>query len=482
WSGGLTNPPPILEIPRMSVFGRALPTLRTEIPGPESKRWVEALAQTECPAITARRSRRQEKGGVGQDPIVWERASGSNIEDVDGNVYVDLTSAFAVAGIGHAHPRVQAAAAEQSSTLIHAMGDVYPGRVKIQLAKRLADLCPGDLEVSIFAMTGAEAVEAALKTAAVATGKSEVIAFSDSYHGLSLGALNVTAYRKEFKAPFMGQLARFGRHLPFPNCYRCPLGETRESCELACLNLVRQALDSPASGMSDVGAVLVEPIQGRGGIVIPPEDWLVGLAELCKAHDVLLIFDEIYTGFGRTGTWFAAEHSRVTPDLMCIGKAMGGGFPISAVVGSRDVMERWGLSAGESIHTSTFLGNPLGCAMALASLDALESEEMVTRAAALEDTLRAGLEALAAKHEIIGDVRGRGAMFGVELVESRQSKVPASTVSLRICRQLLERGYVVLPSGVFGNVISLVPPFVITDEQLESFFECFDFLLANATN
>lgn len=454
--------------------GRSLPQLTTEIPGPQSRHWVDSLSRTECPAITARRSRRSEAGGVSQDPIVWEAGLGANIRDVDGNVYVDVTSSFAVAGIGHSHPVVATAAAQQASTLPHAMGDVYPARVKIELAERLAQLAPGDLEVSIFGMSGAESVEAAVKSAVICTGKNTIVSFHGSYHGLSLGALAVTGYRREFKAPFKGQIAQFGRQYPFPNCYRCPVSRQYPDCNIACMKPLVDALDSPASGLDDVAAVLVEPIQGRGGIVIPPDEWLISLAEVCKARGILLIFDEIFTGFGRTGRWFAAEHSGVTPDLMCIGKALGGGFPISAAIGTRDVMDHWGLSKGEALHTSTFLGNPLGCAMAQAAIGVLTSEKLIERSALLEETIRDGLAQLADKYDGIGNVRGRGTMFGVEFVSSRDDRTPDPAIVMVLTRRLLQRGFLVLPAGIHGNVLGITPPFVITIKQLEAFFAALD--------
>ena len=457
--------------------GSRLPKLETSVPGPESARWVNRLADTECPAITARRARRAEAGGVEQDPIVWESAVGANVTDVDGNVFVDLTAAFGVAAIGHRHPRVQAAAAAQSARLIHAMGDVYPGRAKIELAERLAARAPGDLAVSIFAMSGAEAVEAALKTAAVATGRSGVIAFAGGYHGLSYGALEVTGYRDSFKRPFRGQLGRFSTHLPYADCYRCPVGKRYPDCGVACLALIESALDHPANGVDDIGAVIVEPIQGRGGMILPPDEWLNGLVALCRERGVLVIFDEIFTGFGRTGDWFVADRLEEAPDLMCVGKAMAGGFPLSAALGSAQVMAKWGLSSGESLHTSTFLGNPLGCAMGLAAMDALELDGLVERAAEVGESIRARALELMKRHQIIGNVRGRGVMWGLELVEDRESKRPASHAALKIMRDLLARGFLVLPSGVHGNVLGLTPPIVITDDQLGAFFDALDEVL-----
>jgi 4-aminobutyrate aminotransferase-like enzyme len=236
-------------------------------------------------------------------------------------------------------------------------------------------------------------------------------------------------------------------------------------------------LEQGLSGLDEVAAVIVEPIQGRGGIVVPPKGWLSSLSEECRERGILLILDEIYTGFGRSGAWFACEHEGVIPDLICVGKALGGGFPISAVIGKSEVMEKWGLSGGESIHTSTFLGNPLGCRMALESLKILEDEALVERALALEKIISNGLLGLSRRHNSIGDVRGKGAMFGVDLVVSRSTREPDPGMALAVTRKLLERGFLVLPSGVEGNVISVIPPFVITEEQLEAFFVAFDQVL-----
>jgi 4-aminobutyrate aminotransferase-like enzyme len=345
-----------------------LPQLQTEIPGPRSREHIDTLAATECPAITARRARRRDASGVDQDPIVWERAWGANVEDVDGNIYVDLTAAFAVCGLGHAHPAVVAAGQTQLAALPHAMGDVYPSRAKIELCELLADVAPGDLRQSILGCSGADAVEAALKTARVHTGKDGVVAFTGGYHGLSYGALAATAYRREFRAPFRAQINPHVRHMPFPNPYRPPVGAPAgEAVGTWVLELLEARLSDPVSGWPPMGAMIVEPIQARGGDVVPPSGFLAGLREVCDRHGIVLIFDEIYCGFGRTGRLFACEHEGVLPDLLCAGKAMGGGFPISACIGRPDVMASWGASKGEAIHTQTFLGNPIGSAMAAAS-------------------------------------------------------------------------------------------------------------------
>lgn len=425
--------------------GRSLPQIGTAIPGPRSVAYVERLARTECPAITARRARRADETGVSQDPIVWTEAHGANVMDVDGNVYVDFTSAFGVCGLGHGHPAVVAAARRQSERLIHAMGDVYPADVKIDLCDRLAELAPGDLERSILGLSGASAVEAALKTSAMHTGRPGAVAFTGGYHGLSIGALAVTGYKESFRAPFEGMLNPSVRHLPYPE-----RGGADPTAEVA-LESLRELLTIS----EDIGAVILEPIQGRGGNVVPPDGFLRGVRELCDELETVMILDEIYTGFGRTGKMFACEHEGVVPDVMCVGKALGGGFPLSAAIGRPEVMDSWGASQGEAIHTQTFLGNPLGCAMALAALDVLVSEDWPAQVAAREPGLREKLEALGYP------VRGRGLMLGVDLPDAR-----VALAAVELCRA---QGYLVLPSGARGDVLGITPPFVITDEQIDGF-------------
>lgn len=457
-------------------FGQSLPKLSTDIPGPRSVALVGDLAQSECPAITARRARRQRESGVPQDPIVWERSLGANIEDVDGNVYVDLTGAFAVCGLGHNPPQVVEAAREQVGQLTHAMGDVYPSRVKVELGTLLSEIAPGDLQQSIMGLSGSDAVQAALKTAVMHTGKPGVIAFWGGYHGLSYGALSATAYRKEFREPFLDQLSPHVTHVPYPDPYRPPFGLAQDTpaadVSRAVLTHLRQTLEHPASGGEGIGAVIVEPIQGRGGEVVPPADFLSGLRELCDEFGLVLIFDEIFTGLGRTGSMFACEQVGVLPDIMCIGKALGGGFPISAAIGRAEVMGSWGLSSGEAIHTSTFLGNPLGCAMAKAAIDTLVAQDWPDKVRQRGQEITARLEVLAERFpQVIGDVRGRGLMIGIDLVEDPDTRAPNGKLAMALTDYCRKRGYLVLPSGVYGNVLGLSPPFVITDEQIDGFMQ-----------
>jgi len=376
--------------------GEQLPRVATPIPGPRSRRLGERLARVESRNITLI----DERG-----PIFWERAAGANVVDVDGNVYVDLTAGFGVAAAGHANPVVAAAVAEQSARLTHAMGDVHPAEVKVALLERLAELAPGELGVSILGANGGDAVEAALKTAVMYTGRPGVVAFEGAYHGLGYGALGVTGLER-FKAPFARQLYGGVRFAPFP-------AESEPGAAERALDTVRRRiLESPA-GADPVGAVIVEPIQGRAGIRVPPAGFLRALRNLCAELGVLLIMDEVYTGLGRTGRWFACEHDDVVPDLLVVGKSLGGGLPLSAVVGPREVMEGWPRSTGEAIHTSTFLGNPVACAAALEQLRAIEEGGLIERAARLGDHVAARLDGWAGSRPWAAGHRGRGLMLSL---------------------------------------------------------------------
>lgn len=441
-------------------FGQQLPSIVTRPPGPQTVAWVERLAAVECPAITARRDRRKKSGGT--DPIVWARATGANVEDVDGNVYIDLSAGFAVASVGHAHPRVVEAIRAQAGELVHGMGDLFPTRQKIQLAEKIAELTPSGLDQSIFGANGSDAIEAAIKTALIASGKPRVLAFQGGYHGMSLGALGVSAYRNSFREPFRDFVGANELRLPFPGTPGSPYANDDGERSLA---EIRWLLESPAAGGDGVGAFVVEPIQGRGGVIEPPAGWLRGLRELCNETGVLLIFDEIYSGFGRTGKWFALEHEDVVPDLLCIGKSMGGGVPISACVGSAAVMAEWGRSKGESIHTSTFLGNPLNAAAALATIGVIEDDGLIERSATLGGKLKQRLIDETASFDSVGGIRGKGLMLGVPLLND--DGAAAAGAGVQAMFDLLGEGVIVSPGGTAGDVISLAPPFVITDEQLD---------------
>ena len=397
----------------------------------------------------------------GSWPIVWERARGVQVVDVEGKKYLDLTGAFGVAAAGHANPRVVAAGRKQMGKLLHAMGDVHPHSLKAELAHALSRITferwgkwnkpkKSLRGKTIFCNSGFEAVEAALKTALLVTGKTGLIAFEGGYHGLGHGALNAT-HRQLFKKPFRSQIAGFGRFAPFPKS-----SEDLSKTESVLHKLFKKG---------DVGAVLVEPMQARGGIQIPPLEFLRLLRRLCDQHGALLILDEIYTGFGRTGKWFACEHSGVTPDLICLGKALTGGFPLSACVGRADHMNAWPETHGEAIHTSTFLGHPVGCAMAMAQMGEIQQRDLVKSSAGTGAYLLMELQQLKAPQNSRIQVRGVGLMAGIEFTALDGS--PDTTLRIRIMKQLLHRGFIILPEGEHGNILGFTPPLTITRPQLK---------------
>ena len=395
----------------------------------------------------------------GSWPIVWERARGVHVWDAAGKKYLDLTAAFGVSAAGHANPKVVRAGQKQMAKLLHAMGDVHPHALKAQLARELSRLTFERWTNSsrfktgkvIFSNSGFEAVESALKTAMLATGKKGVIAFEGGYHGLGYGALNAT-HREHFRAPFRSQLREFGNFATFPKTIKD-------------LPVVEKSLRQ-IFRREKIGAILVEPVQARGGIHVPPPEFLPLLRKLCDEHGALLILDEIYTGFGRTGKWFACEHSGVIPDLICLGKALTGGFPLSACVGRADVMDAaWPVSTGEAIHTSTFLGHPVGCAMALAQIAEIRKLKLPERSAELGKFLQAELSKVSfPKSKVACSPRGLGLMVGVELTSANGN--PAMETALNAIKKLLHRGYIFLPEGEHANVISFTPPLTISQTQL----------------
>ncbi len=393
----------------------------------------------------------------GSWPIVWERAKGNFVWDADGKKYLDLTAAFGVATAGHANPKVIKAGRQQMGRLLHAMGDVHPHAPKAMLARELSRLtferwAKKSKGKTIFCNSGFEAVEAALKTAMLATGKAGVIAFTGGYHGLGYGALNVT-HRDFFRRPFHSQLRQFGKFVPFPRKDSAALGNLEKR--------IKKILQ-----LNKTGAVLVEPVQARGGVVVPPPEFLPLLRRFCDKFGALLIADEIYTGFGRTGKWFACELSGVVPDLVCLGKALTGGFPLSACVGRADVMDAaWPPSHGEAIHTSTFLGHPVGCAMALAQIKEIQRLNLCERSRKLGNFLLAELNGIqSSKFKI--SARGLGLITGIEL--NLPDGSPASIETFDAIKTLLKRGYILLPEGEHGNVVSFTPPLTIGKNQLAS--------------
>ncbi len=439
-----------------------LPKLATGIPGPESRRLAAELSAHESRNVTF----------VSEHfPVFWQRAEGVNVWDVDGNQFLDLTSGFGVASLGFTPPAVVAAMRQQAGELYHAMGDVHPTAAKTELCRKLSQLTFEAWGVgagkTILTNSGSEAVEAALKTAWLATKRRGVLAFSGSYHGLGYGALTVTG-RNMFRAPFEAQLADFATFVPFPDCRHCPLGAQPRppgECPPDCMNTFLVRTENILKS-GDIGAILVEPVQGRAGEIEPPGWFLPALRSLAHRAGALLIFDEIYAGFHRTGRRFACDHWKVAPDIVCLGKALTSGFPLAACVGRAEVMDRaWPESTGEALHTSTFLGNPLGCRMALESLALLEAEPWSERVTHLGALLEEGLQGLRARSKRWGWTRGLGLMRGLEVLD--EAGRPDAATAGKLVEAMLARGVILLSGGIAQNVLSFTPPFVIEKGEID---------------
>jgi len=404
------------------------------IPGDETRRLVPFLAQFESRGVTT----------LADDfPVFWKSARGSHVWDVDGNRYVDLTAAFGVAATGHGNERIAEAIATQAGALMHSMGDVHPTEVRVQLLRKLAEMAPAELSKGYLSSTGSEAVEAALKTAALFSGRPGVASFHGAYHGLSIGALAVCGIEK-FRAPFLSLLPPGQLLFEYPRA-------------AGALEALLLSMRATLRKRDDIGAIIVEPIQGRAGIVVPPAGFLRALRGLCDDLGLLLIFDEIFTGFGRTGSMFVCTEQGAIPDILCLGKAIANGFPLAATLARPHVMDAWRPAHGEALHTSTYLGNPMGCAAALATIAEIERLQLPERARELERGLAPHLDRLRAVPGV-RDVRGRGLMWGIELPDAHHAQ--------RVVKTALQRHLILLQAGETGNAISITPPLVIEAPEL----------------
>ena len=427
----------------------SLPAIRVAPPGPRSRELASRLAAVECPAFDARREDRERQSGAEQTPIVHERGEGSNVVDVDGNVYVDLAAGFGALLLGHVPAEVGRAVATQEGRMWLALGDVYSAEPKVRLCERLAGLYPAPGARVMLGATGADAVTAALKTAVLTTGRAGVLAFEGGYHGLSHGPLAVCGLKASFREPFAGQLNSHVVFAPYPH-------------DAASLDVAMAAVGRALAGRT-IGAIIVEPVLGRGGCVVPPPGFLRALRDVCDRAGTLLVCDEIWTGLGRSGAWLASVDAGVVPDLLCLGKGLGAGLAISACIGSATAMAAWGAHGGTTLHTATHFGSPVACAAALATLDAIHARSLVERARSAGERWIARLRAGLAGARVV-DVRGRGLMVGVAL-EGGAAR------ALLVSRRLLQRGWIVLTGGTAGDVLTLTPPLDIDEALLDAFVE-----------
>src|SRR2546428_4209738 len=395
-------------------------------------------------------------------PIVVDQAQGSYIYSVDGRRYLDFASGIAVTNLGHGHPAVVAAAKAQLDKVMHT-SVVAHHQPAIELAERIAALAPGKLDKVFFANSGAEAVEGAIKLARYATGRPALIAFQGAFHGRTYGALSLTAsksYYRERYEPFLPGVY----HVPYPYPYRNPTGTSEEATLDYVFNYIDEMLDTRVPP-KNIAAFIVEPVLGEGGYVVPPAGFMPRLRALCDQHDILLIADEVQSGYGRTGKMFACEHTGVVPDIMTLAKSIASGLPLSAVVGTSKLVDKWEPAA----HGSTFGGNPVSCAAGIATLDVFERERILANAAARGAELMRRLRDLQRRLPAIGEVRGLGLMVGVELVNKDGSA--NKDLQKKVRKVCLDSGMVVLSCGPHDNVLRLVPPLNLSQAELDEGWE-----------
>ena len=405
--------------------------------------------------LKALRERYIPRGITTAHPLVVDHAQGSEVWDIDGRRYIDFVGGIGVMNVGHNHPRVMKAVQEQLERVTHTSFQVVMYESYLRLAQRLSELAPGDgPKKAIFFSTGAEAVENAVKIARAHTGRPAVISFRGGFHGRTLLALSLTGSVQPYKQNF-GPYAAEVYQAPFPYEYR---GWSTERA----LASLEELLESDVSPLR-VAAIIIEPVLGEGGFVPAPREFLQGLRALTEKHGILLIADEIQSGFGRTGRFFAIEHSGVEPDMITVAKSLAAGFPLSGVVGRADVMD----APAPGGLGGTYGGNPIACAAGLAVLDVMRDERLPERAARIGSVVEERMRSWQAEHDLVGDVRVMGAMAGMELVRDRKTKEPADTETARVLALSRERGLILLRSGVHHNVIRTLMPLTIPDEQLD---------------
>ena len=436
------------------------PHIKTPLPGPKAKAIVERDHRYTAPAY----------GRV--YPLVVKEGRGMVIEDVDGNLFLDFMAGIAVASTGHSHPRVVQAIEAQARKFLHICGSDYYYEPMVDLAEKLSRLTPGPGPKKVFfTNSGTETVEAAFKLARYHTKRQHVIAFHGAFHGRTLGSLSLTASRSSHRAHF-GPLIPGVHHVPYGFCHRCPYQLKHPSCGIECIGVLEKVLFRYEVRPEEVAAIFVEPIQGEGGYVVPPPEYLPMLRELCRKHGILLVLDEIQSGFGRTGKIFACEHWGIEPDILCAAKGIASGMPLGAMI-ARDEVSTW----ARGTHGSTFGGNPVACAAALAT-NALLEEGLVKNAAVVGGFLKDKLTALRPRHSEISDVRGLGLMIGVEFERSDGSHAPDAKLRDRVMQKCFEKGLLLLSCG--ESTLRFCPPLIVTEGQAATAAQLFDAAVAEA--
>jgi len=422
------------------------PKIRVKPPGPRAKRTIIRDSMVISPSLTR------------ELPLVVEKAYGSNIEDIDGNVYLDFASAVGVANIGHTNPDVVRAISNQIKKVSHICFSDYYADVPVRFAERLCEFLPKSLNHVFFSNSGAESVEAAMKLARYHTKRKHFLAFYGAFHGRTFGALSLTASKIAHKKNFGPLLPVV--HSPYAYCYRCPFGKNQKDCDTECVRYIEDYILKREVPADEVAACFVEPIQGEGGYIVPPRKFHTELKKLCGENGILYVADEVQSGCFRTGKFLASEHFGVTPDIVCLSKALGGGIPIGVTVSSKKVMN-WTMRT----HANTFGGNMLACASGLAVLDYFEQNNIAEKVEKDGKFALDFLDDLKGESKVIGDVRGKGLMIGMEFVKDKKTKEPAVKERDTIVKEAFEKGLILLSCG--ENSVRIAPPLTINREDLE---------------
>jgi 4-aminobutyrate aminotransferase len=404
-------------------------------------------------------------------PFVMDHGTGSRVWDPDGREFIDMTAGIAVTATGHAHPRVVEAIQHQAGKFIHMSGTDFYYEVEVELAERIAALAPGDEPKQVFLTnSGTEAIEAALKLARYTTKRTRLISFVGAFHGRTMGALSLTASKPVQRAGF-GPFLDGVHHVPFPNPYRPPFGVAPGDAGAAVLDHIEHSLFGGPVPAEEVAAIFIEPILGEGGYIVPPADFLPGLAALCRRHGILLVADEVQTGVGRTGRWWAVDHCGVVPDILVVAKGIASGMPLGAMIAPARLMT-WPPGA----HGNTFGGNPLSCAAGIATLDVIQDEDLLQNAASLGNRLMDGLSALAKQHELIGHVRGVGLMVAFEVVKDHEARAYAPELRDAVVDAAFDRNLLLLGAG--KSAVRVLPPLNVDASEIDEVLDRLDQSLA----
>lgn len=397
--------------------------------------------------------------------IVVRKAKGVSVVDEDGRVFMDFTSGLATANLGHSPTEVIEAARKQMDKLVHS-GCIFYYESEVDLAKRLKKITPRSIDMFFFSNSGAEAVEGAIKLARFATGRQGIIAFMGGFHGRTYGALSLTTsavkYRKKYH-PLLPSVY----HAPYPYCYRCPMGQRVETCSIDCIEYLERVFKYQISP-DEVACAVIEPVLGEGGYIAPPKKFIKGLKDICRREGILIVADEVQTGFGRTGKWFASDHFDLDPDIITMAKGIASGFPLSAVGARKSIMSKWTPGA----HGTTFGGNPVSCAAACATIDKIEKDDVLVNAQKMGAYALKRLNSLKENRRSIGDVRGLGLMIGVEFI--KKDGTPDKETTERVIKKCLKNGLVLIECGVDKNVIRIMPPLTVTEGEMKKALDIFE--------